>query len=145
MKLIVDSCVFINSMKADSVHRAGCLAFLELLSSTGTTMSMPAHGWFEVHCSLKRIEKIDKNFSGSPIGGKWNFPIELIHIDAEFIAKYGNIDIPYTRAGDYIYLVVAHVNRYPLVTTDKGMSTVGKQLGVTVYSPAEFVASQSAA
>ena len=132
-------------MKADSVHRTDCLAFLEHLNHSGTTMSMPAHGWFEVHCSLRRIERIDKTFSGVPVGGNWSFPIELIHIDDKFIAKYGNVDIPYTKAGDHIYLVFALTNGYPLVTTDNGMSAVAKQLGVAVYSPAEFVASRSAA
>ena len=145
MKIVVDSCVFINSMKADSVYRTDCLEFLELLARTSKTMSMPAHGWFEVYCSFKRIERIDKTFCGTPIGGKWNFPIELIHIDKSFIEKYGNVDIPYTKAGDHIYLVVAYVNRYPLVTTDNGMSAIGKQLGLKVYSPAEFVTLQGAA
>ena len=140
-KIIVDSCVFINALKEDSEFREQCLAFLETLSRLSKPMTMPAHGWFEVWCNLQRVEKIDQKFKGVSINGKWTFPIELIHIDAEFINKYGNVKIPYAKAGDHIYLVVAHVNHYQLVTTDNGMTAVARQLGIDVYSPAEYVAS----
>src|SRR5690606_24280614 len=144
-KILVDSCVFINAMKEDSVHRDQCVTFLECLERSGTPMTMPAHGWFEVWCNVKRVEKIDKTFKGVSINGQWAFPIELIHIDDKFIGKYGNVQIPYAKAGDHIYLVVAHVNQFPLVTTDNGMAKIAKEIGISVYSPAEFVASEHAA
>jgi len=137
--LLVDSCVFINALKEDSVHREDCLSFLDTLSRAGTPITMPAHGWFEVWCSLKRIETIDQQFKGVSINGKWNFPLELLHIDDKFIHKYGNIEIPHIKAGDHIYVVVAHVDGRPLITTDNGMAKVAKQLGVSVYSPKEYV------
>lgn len=140
-KLLVDSCVFINAFKDDSIHREQCLTFLESLSQARQPITMPAHGWFEVWCSLKRIEHIDKKFKGVSIDGRWSFPIELIPIDDEFIGKYGNLEIPYIKAGDHIFIVVAYVNRYPLVTTDERMKNVAKGLGISVFSPAEYVAS----
>ncbi|RJG00805.1 type II toxin-antitoxin system VapC family toxin [Noviherbaspirillum sedimenti] len=140
-KIIVDSCVFINALKEDSDHRDECRAFLEALPRSGQIMTMPAHGWFEVWCNLKRIETIDKKFSGVSINGQWQFPVELIHIDAEFINKYGNVEIPYAKAGDHIYVVVAYVNGYTLVTTDNGMAKVARSIGVTVLTPAEYLAS----
>jgi len=139
-KLLVDSCVFINALKADSAHREQCLAFLNVLTSANQPILMPAHGWFEVFCSLKRVEQVDRQFKGVSINNKWHFPFELIHIDADFIGKYGNVDIPYIKAGDHIYLVVAYVNGYSLVTTDNGMANIARQIGVSVFSPAEYVA-----
>jgi len=130
-------------MKSDSVHRPECLEFLEYLVSTRTTMTMPAHGWFEVHCSLKRAREIDKKFLGAPIGAEWNFPIELIHIDEKFLRRYGNVEMPYSKAGDHIYLVVAYVNGYPLVTTDQGMTKVAKSLGISVFDPPSYLQSRS--
>ncbi|MDO9151210.1 MAG: PIN domain-containing protein [Methylotenera sp.] len=141
-KILVDSCVFINALKEDSDHRDQCLAFLEALSDSGRAMTMPAHGWFEVWCNIKRIENIDQQFKGVSINEQWKFPIELIHIDANFISKYGNVQIPYTKAGDHIYIVVAYINHYPLVTTDKGMAKIAKEIGVSVYSPADFMHSE---
>lgn len=141
-KIIVDSCVFINALKEDSEHRQQCLDFLAALSSSGQNMTMPAHGWFEVWCNLNRIETIDQKFRGVSINGKWQLPLELIHIDADFISKYGNVNIPYAKAGDHIYIVVAYVNGYPLVTTDKGMTKIAREIGVAVFSPAEYLASE---
>lgn len=141
-RVLVDSCVFINALKDDSDHRDQCLAFLNALSQSKQPMTMPAHGWFEVWSNLKRIEHIDKQFKGVSINGEWTFPIELIHIDDSFIKKYGNIEIPYIKAGDHIYLVVAHVNKYPLVTTDNGMAKVAKKIGISVFTPSDFVAQQ---
>jgi predicted nucleic acid-binding protein len=143
MDIIVDSCIFINAMKEDSEYRDQCIRFLEYLSKNGKEITMPAHGWFEVWCNLKRIKKIDKKFKGVSINGKWNFPIKLIHIDHKFIEKYGNIEIPYIKAADHIFLVVAFVNKYPLVTTDGPMACKAKEIGVKVYTPEEFINSAS--
>ena len=143
--ILVDACVFINAMKSDSVHRDECVAFLEMLSQSNQPMLMPAHGWFEVWCNLKRIEKIDKKFQGAAINSLWSFPIRLIHIDDKFISKYGNMEIPYSKAGDHIYLVVALGEGYRLVTTDNGMSKIARQLEIAVFTPAEFVATQHVA
>lgn len=144
-KILVDSCVYINAFKEDSEYREQCISFLEAFSRLQRPITMPAHGWFEVWCNLKRIEKIDQKFKGVSINDQWSFPLELIHIDAEFIGKYGNVQIPYAKAGDHIYLVVAHVNRYPLVTTDGGMAKIARQLGISVYSPSEFLVSEHVA
>ncbi len=138
-KILVDSCVFINAMKEDSDHKDECRKFLEVLSSSGLGMTIPAHGWFEVWCNLKRIESENK-LSSTSINGQWKFPVELIHIDADFISKYGNVHIPYAKAGDHIYLVVAYVNGYKLVTTDNGMAKVAHSLEISVFSPAEYLA-----
>lgn len=138
-KLLVDSCVFISAFNAASGHMEDSRRFLEELARRQQPILMPAHGWFEVWCSLRRIEKIDKTFDGPLFEGIMQFPIELIHIDKDFILKYGNIDIPYTRAGDHIFLVVAHVNGYELVTWDQGMTKVAKGLNVAVYSPSEYL------
>ncbi len=143
MKIIVDSCIFINAMKEDSEFREQCLGFLEHMAKNGKMITMPAHGWFEVWCNLKRIEKIDQVFKGVAINCQWLFPLELIHIDADFIGKYGNVEIPYIKAGDHIFLVVCYVNGYPLITTDNGMSRKAKEIGVKVYTPQEYLAEVS--
>lgn len=138
-KIIVDSCIFINAFKRDSEFRQDCIELLQSFISKKQTITMPAHGWFEVWCSLKRISREDKEFSGPLLGGLMQYPIELIHIDADFILKYGNVDIPRLKAGDHIFAVVAYVNGYPLVTTDRAMTKVSKELGVAVYTPGEYL------
>ncbi|MGH9425772.1 MAG: type II toxin-antitoxin system VapC family toxin [Terriglobia bacterium] len=137
MKLLVDSCVFIDAFDPQSVHHIESLALLEELRRRAILITMPAHGWCEVQCTLRRLIT-EKRYVGPPIQGQMNYPVELIHIDAPFIQKYAMADIPYIKSGDHIFIAIAKVNGYPLVTSDSKMKEVSKQCGVRVFTPAEY-------
>jgi hypothetical protein len=98
---------------------------------------MPAHGWFEVQCTLQRL-LVEKRFVGPVIQGQMSYPVELIHIDQPFIQKYAMASIPYLKAGDHIFLAIAKLNGYPLITCDLNMTEVAKECGIRVFSPSEF-------
>jgi len=138
-KILVDSCVFINAFQSDSAYRKASIAFLNSLLSKNQLITMPAHGWFEVWCNLRRLSEVDRKYLAPIFQGAMKYPVELIHIDLEFIKKYGNLDIPYTKAGDHIFIVVAFVNGYPLITWDIGMMKAAKEIGINVYTPDEYM------
>jgi predicted nucleic acid-binding protein len=137
MKLLVDSCVFIDAFDPQSLNHAESIALLEDLRRRAILITMPAHGWFEVQCTLQRLSR-EKRFVGPAIQGQMNYPVELIHIDQPFIEKYAMADIPYIKAGDHIFVAVAKVNGYALVTSDSKMTEVSRQCGVRVFSPTGF-------
>lgn len=137
MKLLIDSCVFIDAFDPQSPNHADSLALLVDLRRRDILITMPAHGWFEVQCTLQRLTA-ENRFIGPAIQGCMNYPIELIHIDQPFIQKYSRANIPYIKAGDHIFVAIAKVNGYPLVTSDSKMTEVSKQCGVRVFSPSEF-------
>jgi len=137
MKLLLDSCVFIDAFDPQSPNHAESLALLEDLRSREILITMPAHGWFEVQCTLQRF-LAEKRFVGPAIQGQMSYPVELIHIDQPFIQKYAMANIPYIKAGDHIFLAIAKLNGYPLVTSDLKMTEVSKQCGIQVFSPSEF-------
>jgi predicted nucleic acid-binding protein len=139
MKLIVDSCVFIDSFDPDSPNHSESLELLELLREKNILITMPAHGWFEVQCTLQRLTNQNR-FVGPRIQGVMSYPIELIHIDKEFILKYAMIDIPYTKAADHMFIAVAKVNNYDLITSDGKMYDISKSENINVYRPKEFLA-----
>ncbi len=68
-----------------------------------------------------------------------DYPIQLIHLDEQFIKKYSMVDIPYIKAGDHIFVVVAKINDCPLITSDAKMITISKECGVRVFEPVEFM------
>lgn len=139
MKLLVDSCIFIDSFDSKSSNQAIAIQLLEELRNREILLTMPAHGWFEVQCTFKRLQ-LEKQFKGPTIAGRMDYPIELIHIDEAFIKKYAMAEIPYIKAGDHIYIAIAKINNYRLITSDKKMITVSKQCGVRVFKPVEFMA-----
>jgi len=137
MNLLIDSCVFIDAFDPQSSNHVDSLSLLGELRRRDILVTMPAHGWFEVQCTLQRLRK-EMRFVGPEIQGQMNYPIELIHIDSTFIQKYSMADIPYIKAGDHIFVAVAKINACRLVTNDSNMTNVAKQCGVLVYSPVEF-------
>ena len=138
MKLIVDSSVFIDSFDPQSPNHPAAAQLLAELRTRSLIITMPAHGWFEVQCAFQKLI-LERRFVGPTFAGRMDYPIELIHIDQSFIEKYKMADIPYIKAGDHIFVAIAKVNGYPLITNDSKMITVSKQCGVRVFQPAEFM------
>ncbi len=138
-KIIVDSNIFINSFSQESKYRDESIEFLSEISKRNQLISMPAHGLFEITCSLKRLSELDRKYVHPIILGKTEYQIEAIHIDRNFISKYSGVDVPYTKAGDHLYLVVAKYNGYPLITRDKGLSKRAIEAGVHVYTPTKYL------
>lgn len=138
MKLIVDTCVFIDAFDEQSENHAISIKLLEHLAINNELISMPAQGWFEVQCTLQRLIN-EKKFKGPVIDGRMNYQVELIHIDKEFILKYSMMDIPYIKAGDHIFIVIAKKNGLPLVTSDNKMIQICNENKVQVYTPDEYL------
>jgi predicted nucleic acid-binding protein len=136
--LIVDACVFIDVFDPQSRNHPAAVQLLEKLRARNLPVTMPAHGLFEVLCTFQRLS-LEKKFVGPFLAGRMDYPIQLIHIDEEFIKKYSMVDIPYTRAGDHIFIVVAKVNDCPLITSDAKMIEISKQCGVQVFEPADYM------
>ena len=137
-KLLLDSSVFIDAFDPKSGNHAHALELLAALKAQKRLITMPAHGWFEVQCALHR-RSVEGSFVGPVIGNEMQYDVELIHIDSSFIQKYSMANVPYTKAGDHIFLVVAKVNGWPLVTCDEGLLAASIRCGVSAYRPAEFM------
>lgn len=138
-KLLVDSCVIIDCFHHGSPNREASLRFVEHMNEVGRRMTMPAHGWYEVWCTLNRLSDVDRSYLPPLFAGKMQLEVELIHIDEQFIRRYGNTKIPYTKAADHIFIVVAHNNAWPLVTSDRKMLEVCNELGVNARTPTEYL------
>lgn len=143
-KLIVDSCVVIDSFQKDSPHRGDAYAFIDYIQRSGQFMTMPAQGWFEVWCNLNRLSTIDRWYAHPVFNGQMALPLELIHIDKAFITRYGNVRLPYMKGSDHIFVVIAYVNNYQLVTRDEGMLRVCREISVRACTPAEYLSSNNA-
>jgi predicted nucleic acid-binding protein len=138
-KILVDTCVFIDAFDENSQNYDISYRFLDWTVENEIIITMPAHAWFEIWCTLRRLERIDKTFKGRPIKGKRAYPIELIHINQVFIEKYGNVDIRYIKSGDHIFIAVAKVDGYPIITTDSKMRDVAREEGIQVFNPEGYM------
>ena len=137
VKLLVDSCVFVDAFDPGSPNHKESLTLLTYLRAKDKPITMPAHAWFEVECALRKLAS-EKRFVGPVIEGAMRYPVELMHIDAEFIDKYSMADVPNIKAGDHIFLAVAKIDGYPLITSDSQLLSAARRCGVRVFEPKDL-------
>ncbi|MCH7911015.1 MAG: hypothetical protein IIB38_15545, partial [Candidatus Hydrogenedentes bacterium] len=68
MKLLLDSCVFIDCFDPQSPNHPAAADLLRELRVRNLRITMPAHGWFEVQCAFQKL-KLE------------HFPIKSGHFD----------------------------------------------------------------
>jgi len=72
MKILVDTCVFIDAFDAGSDNHPDSFVLLEELLRRDQIITMPAHAWFEVQCSFQKLIK-EKRFKGPTICGRMDY------------------------------------------------------------------------
>ena len=138
-EFVLDSSVFLSAFDKNDSGRDSVRFFLEEVQKRGFTAVMPMHGWFEVLCTWNRMKQ-QNVFDPPEFGDAQTYPFKLIHIDEDFIKRYGNImDLPYIKGGDHIFLVYAKVNDIPLVTRDKKLFQVARESKTRVFMPEEYL------
>jgi predicted nucleic acid-binding protein len=137
-QLIIDSNVIIDTFDSKSDNYEPSLKFMNIIATERMHFLMPAHGWFEITCNLKKISQ-NRGIIPPFFNGSQSMLIEFIHIDDDFILTYSDVDIPFIKAKDHIFLVVAKKNNIPLITWDQQMTTIGKSSGIRMISPTEWM------
>ena len=142
--IIIDSNVIIDTFDSSSPNYKDSYNFMEHVISKKILFAMPMHGWFEINCTLNRKKK-EKGIGALPVfAGHMQTPIEFIHIDDKFLENYIDVEVPVLKAMDHIFLVVAKKNNLPLITWDKQMIKAGKECGVNIFTPIDWMQNMTA-
>jgi predicted nucleic acid-binding protein len=136
--MVIDSNVIIDTFDPSSPNYSASYKFMGHILDNCVLFAMPMHGWFEINCTLNRIKK-EKGVVPPILSGRQQMPIEFIHIDAQFMENYSNVDVPVIKTMDHLFLVVAKKNRLPLITWDGKLTTAGKECDVDVSNPTEWI------
>jgi predicted nucleic acid-binding protein len=136
--IILDACVVIHALDSNAEQHGEARDLVRHLKEKKFQVVMPMHGFFEIQCAMKRMTRVE----GRRITSPFNAEVKALHItpqpiDHKFIENYFNVEIPYAKAGDSIYIVMAKKLGLPLVTRDKGMYKVSKKAGINVLSISE--------
>jgi len=124
--------IFVTTQQERHKRSQQLKSFLE---KNSFKVKIPMHAWFEVHCAVKnrrrkkykdilKIEDIDVTF---------------IYLDDKFLDVYWNPDIPYIKAGDLPYILIAKKDGLPLVTEDTDQKRVAIESGVEAFTIQEFL------
>ena len=96
------------------------------------------HGLFEIQCTMRRFTKKDKRIVSSPFSTfEKSIKVRYQPIDEVFLNEFFDVDVPYAKAGDTIYMVMAKKLDLPLITRDGGMYKASKEAGIKVLTITE--------
>lgn len=137
--LIIDSCVIIEAFDGSSEYHSSAVKLIESAKSNSYKMIMPMHGFFEVKCAVQRLTECEGKTISTPYTKVGDLPIVTQAIDEKFIVDYSDVDVPYAKAGDYIFLIMAKKLGLPLVTRDSDMIKRSKKCGINVYTPEQIL------
>lgn len=139
-KMMVDSCVLIDTFDTSSPNHNEADSFVNYVASKGVMFQMPMHAWYEMNCTLKRLVKEKKEHLVIPLfNGLPGIKVEFVHLDGDFLENYKDVDVAVTKGADNIFLVIAKKNNLQLVTFDDKMIKAAEESGIDVYTPGEWM------
>ena len=139
-RVILDSSVIVSALEPSDASHKVSRTLVDHLINGPYQIRMPMHGLFEIACTFTRLRTVEK--TELPIGfssGWQKIPIEQVPIDLDFVKKYLDQDLPYLKAGDFIFLAMSKKMRLPLITNDQELYRKSQDCGVSVFTPEEFL------
>jgi predicted nucleic acid-binding protein len=137
---IIDTSVLIDVFLASADRHIQAKLLGELIIGRGERIPMPLHGLFEIASALKRQGMEGALQFNANIPETRPFPTQPVPIDEAFFEKYHDPSLPYTKAGDLIFLSIAKKDKRDLITEDKKLYRNAKAAGVSVFTIAEYLA-----
>jgi len=131
--VVVDTSVVVDAFDEISNNNASSKRILTWLLDNDVTIHMPTYSIIEVSCALRNM-KIDKRNMTNAFTNKYPLRCKYIDVDAEFLVEYFVPDLPYIRAGDYIFLCIANKLHIPLITNDLGLIRISSKCTFPVFS-----------
>lgn len=143
MEVILDTCVLVDIfLESRDRHEIGKKLGV-LLQKKCCKIKVPMHVMFELSCTLKNIKQNDFKNSSMPYSQEYTeqsgFKIFPVPIDEAFFESYLNVELPYIKAGDFIFLCMAKKDNSILITEDKKLLKKAKDVNVEVYNINEFI------
>lgn len=136
--IIVDSSVVIDAFDSNSKSHHVANLFIEGARENGFKLVMPMHAFFEVKCTMHRIAHFEKRKVSPPYKSfDTALPFVPQPIDQKFVDNYFEVDVPYAKAGDTIFLVMAKKLGLALVTHDTGMREKARSCGINALNAEE--------
>jgi predicted nucleic acid-binding protein len=150
MAVVLDTCVILDCLLENRSRHADAVRLAKALQECGEVALIPMNACFEITsgiCCEKRTQgKTPK------LGELEDLPCKqkLIPIDTDFLRDYffdplGRGQLIDLKGGDMILVAMALRHGATLITEDKKMGKVARDLGVRVQSIAEYLALTAAA
>lgn len=134
--VVVDASVLVDMFIETQQRHCLSQQLIKTLKSKNITLFVPMHAAFEVRCA---IEKECEQRPDDVLSDKGPLKIKHIFLDNRFIENYWDLSIPYIKAGDLPYIMIAKKKDIPLITEDNKQKNVAMKSGVKAFGIKEFL------
>ena len=143
MLVVVDTSVLVDIFLKSRPRHADGKQLGRLLMDKNFTVRVPMHAMFELASAMKNEKVTSHQDSSMPYNEEYTsdngFRVEPIAIDEPFFEKYLDVNLPYLKGGDFIFLCMAKKDNALLITEDNKLYARAKEAGVEVYRIQEFL------
>jgi len=143
MRVVIDTSVLIDIFVKSRERHEVAKELSKSLKHHGFVVLVPFHAIFELIAAIKNEKQGGRIKFNGQITANMPFKLSALPIDHVFFKKYFNLNLPYLKANDLIYLSLAKGENIPLITEDKRMATAGRGAGVMTYNIKEFLVKHS--
>ena len=141
MEILIDASVLVDIfVKSRPRHQIAC-RLANYIKKNRINVLIPMHAILELKCAIDNERQspgkgdLNKDIfhENEPLG------ISTISIDQPFINSYFDLSVPYIKAGDLPYVLIAKKKKCYLLTEDKKQYKVALSAGVKAFNIEEYL------
>jgi hypothetical protein len=137
MKVLIDTCIIIDMVDRNQERAAIGSELYKFLISMKIDIVLLRHSFFEMAAVLKNLKENNKpyNFDND---FKLNVS-RVVDINEEFVNTYLDVNLPYSKGADCIFLCYSFKEQIEFITEDVQLYKKCKNAGTLVYSMKEYL------
>jgi len=133
-KIIIDTCVILDIIITSRPRHKMAQKLYNRILKGNVTLQAPFIAKFEISSGWKQ-EKLESFVKPTKIISLKNpMKIQFVPIDQNFFERYFDLQIPYSKASDLLFISMAKKENVPLLCEDKKMIKTAKTIKIDVYT-----------
>ena len=141
MELVVDASVLVDIWVKSRPRHQIANQLASHIKRNNINVIIPMHAILELKCAIDNERQLPgKGDLSNDIFNK-NEPLKVttISIDQPFINNYFDLSIPYIKAGDLPYILIAKKKKCSLLTEDNKQYKIALSAGVNAFKIEEYL------
>lgn len=139
--MVIDASVLTDMWIISRPRHSQAVQLARLIQSKDLKPMIPMHAVLELKCAIDSERCIPGKGELDPDIFSESAPLAItpVAIDGYFLREYHDLTVPFMKAGDLPYVLIAKRHNCALITEDIRQYKVAKRFGVNVYTISEYL------
>ncbi|MCX5644207.1 MAG: PIN domain-containing protein [Phycisphaerae bacterium] len=139
--MVIDASVLVDIWVTSRPRHNIAQSLARYIKESRLLVTIPMHALLEVKCAIDNERKTpgQGDLRNNVFTQDDPLRVKYIAIDNAFIHDYLDLCVPYIKAGDLPYVLIAKKHNCPLITEDTKQYNVAQRAGVSAYTIAEYL------